>query len=64
VSLSRNVDKNMPKNAYFLEKSCKIAGVFIHWRLRLQPSVLLFPLTDIVLMSAFLALNVFNYYEK
>jgi len=50
---------------FFLEKSCKIATVFIHWTLwRLNPSVLLLPLTDIVLLSAFLALNVFYYFEE
>jgi len=33
ASLCRNVKKNMPKNAPFLEKSCKVAAVFIHWPL-------------------------------
>jgi len=58
----------MPKNAHFWEKSCKIAAAFIQWLeaagVRLQPSVLLLPLTDIPLSSAFLALNVFCYFQK
>jgi len=51
----------MPKNAHFFGKICKIAAVLIHLSLA---SVRLLPLTDIVLLIVFLALNVFCYFKK
>jgi len=50
---SRNLDQNMPKNAYFLEKGYKIAAApepplaSGGWGLRPQTPALLLPLTDI-----------------
>jgi len=53
VDLSRNLDQNMPKNAYFLKKNCKIAAASGarppltsgDWELRSQiPALLLSPI--------------------
>jgi len=63
---SRTLGQNMPKNAYFLEKSCKIAAVSGgsapeppmasgSWGLRPQNPAFLLPLTDIDCRSTFLA---------
>jgi len=55
----------MSKNAYFLKKSCKFAATSSPQALISLPSdpALLLPSTD-YLTSAFLALNVFYYFEK
>jgi len=71
--LSRNLDQNNPKNAYFLVKTVKsqqrrglqswplVSG---GWWLRPQTPVLLLPPAVLILMSAALALNVLYYFEK
>jgi len=50
VFLSRNLDQNMLKNAYFYEKTVKIVSA---------SDALLLPLTIITLSSLFLVLNAF-----
>jgi len=72
---SRNLVQNMPKNAYFLEKVCKIAATpggsapepplaGGGWRLRPQTPALLFPFTNIDLSKYVTRVKLFYYFEK
>jgi len=75
VFFSRNLGQNMPKNAYFLEKGCKIAAATGDsapepplasggWGLRPQTPALLLPFINIDLSKYVFSVKLFYYFEK